>query len=335
MNRTLPRARLLANASGTALAVVLLVLPALGRATVPVQTAPARRSPWIRRMQIIGRVRSVNHVTLTAPLSGRVWEPTRPAGQVRAGALLARLTPPGLHARVQAARTQLRLAEINVRRNRVLYHDGVVALQTLQASRATAQQMRAQAQSLQEQLADQAIHAPFGGIVTYRVPAGAVVSAGTPIATLDGRGTPWIEAWMAPDAALHLSRTAPVHIRFDEWAANGRIRSIGHSARQSGLVAVYVTPPRHAPLLPGEWVYLRFALRPEPAFEVPLAAVVMQGAHQQVFRVHAGHAVAVPVRVLGTRSGHAWIAGPLHVGEPVIVRGAARVLDGSPVQPRP
>jgi RND family efflux transporter MFP subunit len=319
------------------LVLTLLLLGASGAAlaSVPVQTAPVKRSAWHNLVDVIARVRSVNHVTLGAPLSGRVWEPRRPVGEVRAGTLLARIIPPGLQASLQAARTQLRLAQINVQRNRVLYHDGVVSLQTLQGSRATEQQAQAQAQALQGQLADQAIRAPFAGILNYQVPAGAVVGAGTPIVTLDGRGTPWIEALVSPMSAMRLTRREAVRIRFAGWSGTGRIHGIGHSARQSGLVAVYVTPPPRAPLLPGEWVHLRFAQRPIPAFAVPVRAVVMQGATAMVFCDRAGRAVRVPVTVLGTRGRRAWIEGPLQSGEPVVVRGAGRLTDGTPLLVKP
>lgn len=314
---------------------VLLGVSGAARAAVPVQTATVRLSPWRQRVQVIARVRSINHVTLSAPLSGRVWEPQHPVGEVAAGALLARITPPGLQASLQAARTQWRLAQLNVQRDRVLYRDGVVSLQVLQSRRATATQMQAQAQALQGQLAEQAIHAPFAGILNYQVPAGAVVSAGTPIVTLDGRGRPWIEALVSPMSAMRLTGGQPVEIRFAGWSGTGRIRSIGHSARQSGLVAVFVTPPRRAPLLPGEWVHLRFAQRPVPAFVVPLAAVVMQGAGAMVFCDRAGHALRVPVTVLGTRGARAWIRGALRTSEPVVVRGAGRLAEGTPLLVKP
>ncbi len=317
------------------LAAVLIGLSGTAWAAVPVQTAPVQRSSWLSPVHVIARVRSVNHVTLSAPLSGRVREPARPVGEVRAGALLARVTPPGLQASLQAARTQLRLAQLNVQRNHTLYHDGVVSLQVLQGSRATETQMQAQVQALEGQLANQALRAPFAGIVNYQVPTGAVVSAGTAIVTLDGRGTPWIEALVAPRSAMRLTRGQPVRIRLAGWSGTGRVRSIGHSARQSGLVALYVTPPPSAPLLPGEWVHLRLEQPPQSAFVVPVAAVVMQGASAVVYCDQAGHARRVPVSVLGTRAGRAWIRGALPAGEPVVVRGAGRLIDGAALLVKP
>jgi RND family efflux transporter MFP subunit len=302
---------------------------------VPVRTVPVQRSAWRSPIRVIARVRSVNHLTLSAPLSGRVWEPTRPVGEVPAGALLARVRPPGLQASLQAARTQLRLAQLNVQRNQTLYHDGVVSLQVLQGSQATEKQMQAQAQSLEGQLSNQALRAPFAGIVNYQVPTGAVVSAGTPIVTLDGRGTPWIEALVAPRNAMRLRRGQSVRVRLAGWSGTGRVHSIGHSARQSGLVALYVTPPPRAPLLPGEWVHLRLAQQPVSAFVVPLNAVVMQGSSAVVYCDHAGRARRVPVRVLGTRGAQAWIRGALAAGEPVVVRGAGRLINGTALRVHP
>ncbi len=325
----------LGGAGGLAAAVLLFGLSAAAQAAVPVGTSPVERSAWHPRVHAIARVRSVNHVILSAPLSGRVWEPQRPVGEVRAGTLLARITPPGLQARVQAARTQLRLAQLNVQRDRTLYHDGVVSLQILQSSRATEKQMQAQAQAFAGQLDNQVIRAPFTGILNYMVPSGAVVSAGTPIVSLDGRGAPWIEALLSPMSAMRLARTAPVAIRFGGWLGSGRIHSIGHSARQSGLVSVYVTPPPRAPLLPGEWVHLHFAQRSTPGFVVPLRAVVMQGADAFVFVDRDGHAVRVQVNVLGTRGNRAWVRGALRTGEPVVVRGAGRLNNGTPLLLKP
>ena len=311
------------------LAILLIGFCGSAQAAVPVQTAAVQRSSWRSPVRVIARVRSVNHVTLSAPLSGRVWEPTRPVGEVRAGTLLARVSPPGLQASLQAAQTQWRLAQLNVQRNHILYHDGVVSLQVLQGSQATEKQMQAQAQSLEGQLANQALRAPFAGIVSYQVPTGAVVSAGTSIVTLDGRGTPWIEALVSPGSAVRLRRGQPVRIRLSGWSGTGRVHSIGHSARQSGLVALYVTPPPRAPLLPGEWVHLRLEQQPVSAFVVPLNAVVMQGASAVVYCDQAGRARRVPVKVLGTRTDRAWIRGALPAGEPVVVRGAGRLINGT------
>ena len=324
------------RAPGTSLLVAMLIgISGSAWAAVPVQTAAVQRSSWRTPVRVIARVRSINHVSLSAPLSGRVWEPTRPVGEVRAGTLLARVSPPGLQASLQAARTQLRLAQLNVQRNHILYHDGVVSLQVLQGSRATEKQMQAQTQALEGQLANQALRAPFAGIVNYQVPTGAVVSAGTPIVTLDGRGTPWIEALVSPRSAMRLTRGQPVRIRLSGWSGTGRVHSIGHSARQSGLVALYVTPPSHAPLLPGEWVHLRLEQKPQSAFVVPLNAVVMQGANAVVFCDQAGRARSVPVRVLGTRGDRAWIRGALPAGAPVVARGAGRLVNGSALLVQP
>jgi membrane fusion protein (multidrug efflux system) len=310
------------------LPAALAVIASAAHAAVPVQLAPVGRSPWRPVVHAIARVRSVNHVTLSAPLSGRVWEPARAVGEVSAGTLLVRITPPGLQATLQAARTQLRLAEINVGRDRILYHDGVVSLQVLQGARATQRQMQAEVQTLKQQLDDQIIRAPFAGILNELVPSGAVVSAGTPLVTLAGRGAPWIEALLSPSSALRLSRAQPVAIHISGWSGEGRVHSIGHSARTSGLVAVYVTPPPGAPLLPGEWVQLRFAEHAVPSFVVPVPAVVMQGAAAVVFVDRDGRAVPVPVTVLGTRGARAWVRGRLRIGEPVVAHGAGRLTAG-------
>lgn len=319
----------------TGLLLVLSLAMAIPAFAVTVTLATVTLSHRQQRVVVMGQVKSVGHVTLTAPMTGRVVGPFLPAGVVAAGAVIARIDPPGLEAQIQAARARAIYARIALRRSRRLFHDGVVARATMENRYVAWQQATARWRALLAQQQDESLTAPFAGNLNYRIAPGGVVTAGTAIATLDGRGRPWIQVRVPPPVAVRLSVGALAGIQGDGWRGHGRIRSIGRSARQSGLVAVVIAVAAAAPLLPGEWVAVHLHIPERPAFTVPIAAIVMHGAQALVFSDDGGRAHAVAVRIVGTSRHHAWIRGALKVGEHVVVQGVARLSEQSALTVRP
>lgn len=172
---------------------------------VPVTVAIVKTSTWTQTVSVMGQVKSVGQVTLTAPMTGRVIGPFQPAGMLSPGAVIARIGPPGLQARIQAAQAQTDYARIALQRDQRLLRDGVVAIATVDSSRVAWQQANATSRALQAEQSDQSLIAPFAGSIDYLVAPGAVVMAGTPIATLSGRGQPWVASLVPPQTAFHLT----------------------------------------------------------------------------------------------------------------------------------
>lgn len=301
---------------------------------VPVTVTTVQSSAWTQIVSVMGQVKSVGMVTLTAPMTGRVVGPFQPSGMLSSGVVIAHIAPPGLQARLQAARAQVGYAQIALQRNRRLLKDGVVARATVDSSELALKQALGNARALQAEQADQSLTAPFTGSISYLVAPGAVVTAGTPIATLSGRAQPWVEALVPPQDAFRVAMGSSVRLQGNGWRGNGRVRSIGSSARQSGLVSVVISLPTHSALLPGEWISVHLQVPQEHAVAVPITAVVMHGAHALVYVDDHGHARPVPVKVVGTEHGIARIVGHLKAGEQVVMSGNTRLNNQTPLEIR-
>ncbi|WP_346380752.1 efflux RND transporter periplasmic adaptor subunit, partial [Acidithiobacillus sp.] len=299
---------------------------------LPVRVAVVASAPTQPENIVLATVESNGRVTLTAALTGRVLGPLLPAGEVPDGALVARIAPPGLGASISAARARVAFCRNQWLRNRKLYADGVLSRQDVEQAKLALDESRSALRVLQAQSDQQQLTAPFAGSLHYLVPAGAVVNAGQPIATLAGRGAPWAHAYVTPAVAQGLRIGTVVGLDGSSWRGHGKIRSVGQSARHLGLVSVYIDLPARSPLLPGEWLQVRLPAPGATAFVLPTASIVMRGARAEVFAVRHGRAVVVPVRIVASRGDRTWVSGVLREGEPVVRSGNARLVGGIPVQ---
>jgi RND family efflux transporter MFP subunit len=299
---------------------------------LPVRVAIVAAAPTHQENTVLATVESNGRVTLTAAVSGRVLGPLLPAGQIPAGTLVARIAPPGLQATISAAQARVAFSRSQWLRNQQLYADGVLSRQDVARTKLALDEAQSALRVLQAQSDQQQLTAPFAGSLHYLVPAGAVVNAGQPIATLAGRGAPWAHAYVTPAVAQGLRMGTVVGLDGSNWQGHGKIRSVGQSARHLGLVSVYIDLPARSPLLPGEWLQLRLPTPGATAFVLPTASIVMRGARTEVFAVRDGRAVVVPVRIVASRGDRTWVSGDLRVGEPVVRSGNARLVAGTPVQ---
>ncbi|MHB1581369.1 MAG: efflux RND transporter periplasmic adaptor subunit [Acidithiobacillus sp.] len=301
---------------------------------LPVRVAVVASAPAQQENTVLATVESNGQVTLTAAVTGRVLGPLLPAGQIPDGALVARIAPPGLRASISAAQARVAFSRSQWLRNRQLYSDGVLSRQDVERTKLVLDESRSALRVLQAQSDQQQLTAPFAGSLHYLVPAGAVVNAGQPIATLAGRGAPWAHAYVTPAVAQGLRMGMVVGLDGNSWQGHGKIRSIGQSARHLGLVSVYIDLPARSPLLPGEWLQVRLPAPGAMAFVLPTASIVMRGARTEVFAVRHGRAVVVPIRIVASRGDRTWVSGDLRVGEPVVRSGNARLIADTPVQVR-
>ncbi|MEY2341214.1 efflux RND transporter periplasmic adaptor subunit [Acidithiobacillus sp. IBUN Pt1247-S3] len=316
---------------------LLTQTPAAFAAGIPVQVARVQSALSQTTMSALGEVRSRAEVTLAAPVTGRVLGPLRQDGPVRRGTLLAQIQAAGFSARIAAAQAQQGYAKDALQRDQKLFRDGVIARAQVDSARLAARQAQDALAALQQQSAQMQIQAPISGMLQYLVPVGATVAAGTPIARIDGRGRPWIQALVPPRLAQALTVGEPVMINDNGSDLTGTVRSVGQSARQSGLVAVLVDLPTQSRLLPGEWVTLHLPgkVSKKAHLEVPVDAIVMHGAQSFVWRIEKGRAQQVPVQVIAKNGDMVVIHALLRAGEQVVTRGNIRLSPGSAVTSLP
>lgn len=302
----------------------LLCLLAAAPAAAPSAIAPVRLLPPPPPIRVPGEVDSLGRTVLIAPVTGAVDGPFHAEGEIRAGEVVARNVPATLDASLAAARAALAYARAAAAHTRQLVAARLSTTLALDQARRNVAEARNRLEGLQRQAAQQVIRAPVGGTLHYRVAPGTVVYRGGVIATISGRATPWIDLRVTPAQARAIATGSTARIAGDGWRGIGQVLSVGQDARPYGLVRVRIGLPAENPLLPGEWVRVALGTAGPPSLAVPRAALLRRADRLMVFVLHAGHARAVPVRLLAVTATTAWVAGKLRPGEPVAIRHVTR-----------
>lgn len=298
----------------------------------PVSVVRAERTPWQAHVRVLGEVRSLSRAILRTSVTGRVGRFSLPEGSyAKVGCLLGRVTPPDLAARIKAARSRLQLAHEMLGHDRALYGQRLLTRGTFQAAANRVAVDKDNLQALELALTQTRLIAPASGTVHYLVVPGTEVTAGTAVIRLGGAGQVWVRTFVTPSAAALLHPGEMARLQIDGRPQTGaRVMSVGASARNDGLVEIFLQPADKG-LLPGEWLWVDLPTASGYGWQVPRRALVMQGAHARVFVLGGQHAIAVAVTAVHVGRHYVWLQGHLHPGEPVIMNGAGAVSDNTPV----
>lgn len=314
--------------------LVLAAVPPARAADAPPVSVTSAKVALIaapKEVRALGKVDSLGKTTLSASVTGEIVGPFQTEGEVKGGTVIARNVPPALQSSITRARADVALAQAAYARTRQLAsHQLSTQLALIQARRKLAQ-AQSNLAGLRQEAAQQVIKAPVAGTLRYLIAPNTVVFRGTPVATISGRATPWIDLRVPPRDARQVHVGAPAQISATGWSGIGRVESVGHDARLFGLVRVRVGLPDGNPLIPGEWAWVQVTRAGRLAPSVDASALVMHAGRTMVFVLQNGQARAVVVHVLAERGGRAWLAGPLHAGQQVAVTHAARLVEGSRV----
>lgn len=154
--------------------------------TLPVTTVTVEPAEWMPDLSAIGTVRAVQGVDLTVEGAGIVRSLDFAANDVvEKGQILLTLDDETQKADLEAARTQMALAETNLARARRLQERGVTADASLDTSEANARNAEAQVARAEAVLDTRVLDAPFAGVIGIpQIDAGSYVTPGTVVATL-------------------------------------------------------------------------------------------------------------------------------------------------------
>ena len=299
---------------------------------VSVKIAYIKKTAWIRNITAYGTVHGNGRIVFSAPFSGRIIESLSAPGYVMPGTVIARIVRPGLYSKITAAKVSVKYAEVKLKRTKLLFRDGVAAKKDVERAELFLSEAQSSLYTLESYGREGIFISHFEGAVHYIVPNGAIVSAGSPAAVLNGRGIPWIKVYVTPSESFKLNVGMPAYIKADRFNGTGKITAIGNNASHNGLAPVYIGLPKNSYLLPGEWVKLIFSEPQETVFLLPEKAVTMINGRTSVFIVQHGKALAVRVKVTGIKNGAAYVKGNLKTGERVIIYPVTRLISGIPVE---
>ena len=310
-----------------------------GGGPVPVVVETVAAQEWTDALRALGTVHAREAVTITAKVSETVQQVHFESGQqVARGAPLVALSGQQQKAALASAEAALGEAEQLFLRQQQLVEQQLIARAALDAQRATRDAARAQVAQVRANLSDRVIRAPFAGVLGIRqVSPGALVTPGTPIATLDDVSRVFVDfpvpetelADVGPGQAL-VGRVATYGERsFDGTVAtvSTRLDSASRAATVRGDF-----PNADGALKPGMLVEVSLSRGTRQALVVPEIAVQQIGSETFVWRVKSDDTVEkANVEVGGRVPGKVMLKAGVEAGQRIVTAGMGKLQAGATV----
>jgi len=310
-----------------------------GGGPVPVVVETVAAQEWTDALRALGTVHAREAVTITAKVSETVQQVHFESGQqVARGAPLVTLSGQQQQAALASAEAALGEAEQLFLRQQQLVEQQLIARAALDAQRATRDAARAQVAQVRANLSDRVIRAPFAGVLGIRqVSPGALVTPGTPIATLDDVSRVSVDfpvpetelADVGPGQAL-VGRVATYGERsFDGTVAtvSTRLDSASRAATVRGDF-----PNADGALKPGMLVEVSLSRGTRQALVVPEIAVQQIGSETFVWRVKSDDTVEkANVEVGGRVPGKVMLKAGVEAGQRIVTAGMGKLQAGATV----
>ncbi|MBR9825363.1 MAG: efflux RND transporter periplasmic adaptor subunit [Alphaproteobacteria bacterium] len=293
-------------------------------------------------VEALGTARANETVVVTARVSDTISRINFESGQrVEAGDILVELTDTEEAADLAEARATLREAQADQERANDLIERGVVTRQRLDEANAAVARAGARVSSIEAQLADRIVRAPFSGVVGLReVSVGGLVRPADPIATLDDTSVVKLDftvperfvSAIEPGLPVLATTSAYPDDVFDGLIAqiDSRIDPVTRSVTVRAEI-----DNADGRLRPGQLmgVEIRRDIRSNPA--IPGSAIVRFLEDTYVFVIEEGERGTAARQVsveLGRRSGDLIeVVSGLEAGQEIVGQGVHRVRDRMPV----
>ena len=279
-----------------------------GDRAVPVTTEQVRMRPWSDTVQALGTVTARESVTVTAKVSETVTDVHFDSGdRVRAGAPLVTLSGQAQQAQLREAQTAANEATQLFRRQEELASQQLIARSSLDAQRAARDAANARVAQIRAQLADRVVRAPFSGVLGLRqVSPGALVTPGTPIATLDDIDRVYVD-FPVPETALAVlgegqllrGTTAAYPGRTFEGVVSTIDSRVDPATRAVTVRGDFANPENL--LRPGMLVQIVLSRPEREALVIPEIAIVQVGSRSYVWRVGEDDTVTQATVTVGAR----------------------------------
>jgi membrane fusion protein (multidrug efflux system) len=295
---------------------------------------------FVERIEAVGTAVANEQVTLTAPVTERIERLNFDDGSfVRRGQVIAVLAQGQEAAQLAEALARAREASRQLERIGTLKQRGFATAASFDQQQAAASAARAQASEVRASIGDRVVRAPFAGWVSLRkISAGAVVNAGTEIATISELSLIKLD-FPVPEtvlAAIRPGLTIEAHsAAYPDQPFRGQIATIDPvvdpNSRAVTVRARLPNPDRK--LKPGMMLTVAIETAPRLSLSVPELAVIGEGDTRYVYVVDKGNrATRVEVRT-GLRSeGGIEILEGLSPGQQVVTEGVVKLSEGMKVR---
>ncbi|WP_140909166.1 efflux RND transporter periplasmic adaptor subunit [Cognatiluteimonas lumbrici] len=312
----------------------------MGEGAVTVTTTVVREQAFNDTLQAIGTARARESITVTAKVSEVVREVHFESGdRVGKGAVLVTLSGQQQQAALREAEAAATEAERLYRRQQELAGQQLIARSQLDSQRAARDTARARVEQVRAQLGERVIRAPFAGVLGIRqVSPGALVSPGTPIATLDDLTRMYVDFPVPEGALAHVAPGQTVRGRVGAWPDRrfeGTVETVDArvdpSTRSVVVRASFPNPDRL--LRPGMLVTVQLEQQERQALLVPEIAIVQVGQSSFAWRVKQdGSVEQAPVSLGARAAGQVEILRGLEAGDRIVVDGTGKLRPGSTIE---
>ncbi|MCP1468458.1 membrane fusion protein (multidrug efflux system) [Sphingobium sp. OAS761] len=329
-----------------AICIVTLSLAACGKQEQPkqrpaalVEAAPIAEKIFTDRLEAVGTALANEQVVLSAPVTERITSLNfSDGGYVSRGQVIATLAVGQERAELAAAEATALQARQQLDRIQALKQRGFATGATLEQQTALANAARANAELARASIGDRVIRAPFGGWVSLRtVSPGAIVSAGTPIATVSDISRIKLD-FTIPETRLPMVRKgmaiSAVSAAWPDRPFNGSVATIDPvidpATRAVKVRAILPNPDRA--LKPGMLLTVGIVSSERQSLAVPELAVVGDGDERFVFVLEGRTAKRVKVDTGLRQDGAVEIRSGVKRGQMVVTEGVVKLTDGMTVR---
>lgn len=310
-----------------------------GREAPLVTVAAVQSTRFVERIDAVGTARANEQVTLTAPVTERILRLNFEDGAyVSRGQVIAVLAQGQESAQLAQASARSREARQQLDRLEELRKRGFATRSAVDAQQALVSEASGQAAEARASIGDRVVRAPFGGWVSLRnISAGAVVSAGTEIATvsdvsrikLDFAVPETLLGQIAPGQTFVATAAA-----YPDQPFRGTIATIdpvlNPQTRAATVRAVLANGDRK--LKPGMLLTVAIEAQARTSLAVPELAVLGEGERSFVFTAQDGKAKRVQVRTGLRQNGMVEIVDGLTPGTRVVTEGVVKIADGQQIR---
>lgn len=310
-----------------------------GREAPLVTAAAVQPMRFVDRIEAVGTAVANEQVTLTAPVTERIVRLNFNDGEyVTRGQTIATLATGQESAQLAEASAVQREAGQQLNRLEQLRSRGFATLSAVDQQTALVGAARAQASEARASISDRIIKAPFGGWVSLRnISAGAVVTAGTEIATISDISRIKLDFTVPETLLTAIAPGQPIEARapaYPDRPFRGTIATIDPvlNPETRAVTVRAILPNGDRKLKPGMLltVGIESAARTSPA--VPELSVIGEGTDSFVFSVADGVAKRIAVKTGLRQNGMVEITDGLRPGTRVVTEGVVKLTDGQRVR---
>jgi membrane fusion protein (multidrug efflux system) len=311
-----------------------------GANAIQVVTAAVRKAEVQRRFEALGTANSNEAITIASKVTGVIRSINFTEGQqVKKGDVLVELDDRELKATLTAAQADATTAKQAYDRSAQLLSSGSAAKAKVDDLHTALLAAQARAEAARIRLSDFTISAPFSGqLGIRRVSAGALVSQGAMITTLDDVSVVKLSFSMPETLMSRVTKGAVVICHADAYpdkTFEGVVKTIDSRVdpvtRAVEVIAEVPNPERV--LQSGMLFNITVTLDTRAAaLLIPEEALVPEGTSQFVFLIEDGKAVKKPIVIGERQRGSVEVREGLEEGMQVIIGGLQRIRPGVAVR---